>query len=93
MRGDKGSSTYPRTGVADKEMVAVGLRGVLGAGLARDVVAERADLALELARLVAAVNPVGNLGRLRLIGISTIYSHLLGLLALPFLWPVWKSVW
>lgn len=47
-------------------MVAVLFGRVLGAGLARDVVAERADLALELARLVAAVDPVGDLGGGRL---------------------------
>lgn len=43
-------------------MVAVLLGRVLGTGLAGNVVAERADLALELARLVAAVDPVGDFG-------------------------------
>lgn len=52
----------PRTGIADIEMIPALLRGELGAGLARDPVAERADLTLELARLVAGLDPVGDFG-------------------------------
>ena len=51
----------PGAGVRDVEVVAALLRRELGAGLARDEVAERADLALELARLVVRLDPVGDI--------------------------------
>lgn len=50
----------PGAGVRDVEVVAALLGGELGAGLARDEVAERADLALELARLVVRLDPLGD---------------------------------
>lgn len=53
-------STYPGTRVANIEMVAALLRRILGPGLIRDPVAERAHLAFELARLVGPVDPFGN---------------------------------
>lgn len=54
--------TYPRTRVAHVQVVPPLFRGELGAGLPRDEVAERALLALELARLVAGLDPVRDLG-------------------------------
>lgn len=48
----------PRARVADVEVVAALLGGVLRAGFARDGVAERGDLALELAGFVAGLDPV-----------------------------------
>jgi hypothetical protein len=59
----EGRYTDPRTRVAHKQVVAALLGRVLGAGLARDPVAERALLAPELARRVAGLDPVGDLGR------------------------------
>ena len=53
--------THPRTSVAHKQVIAALLRRELGAGLTRDPVAERALLALELARGVAGLDPVGDL--------------------------------
>lgn len=61
LAGDEGA-VRPRARVADVEVVATLLGRVLGAGLARDPVAERADLALELARLVAGRDPIGDFG-------------------------------
>lgn len=52
----------PGAGVRDVEVVAALLGRELGAGLARDEVAERADLALELARLVVRLDPLGDAG-------------------------------
>lgn len=53
--------THPRTSVAHKQVIAALLRRELGAGLTRDPVAERALLALVLARGVAGLDPVGDL--------------------------------
>jgi hypothetical protein len=53
--------THPRTGIADVQMVPPLLGRELGPGLLGDEVAERALLALELARLVARLHPVGDL--------------------------------
>lgn len=50
----------PRTRIADVQMIAALLGGELGARIGRDPVAERALLALELARLVAGLDPVGH---------------------------------
>ncbi len=58
--GDQ-SAVRPRTRIADVEMVAAFLGRELGAGLGRDPVPERADLALELAARVAGLDPVGDL--------------------------------
>lgn len=52
------SATHPRTSIADIEVVPPLLDGELGPGLRGDPVAERADLALELAALVGWVHPV-----------------------------------
>lgn len=51
----------PGTSIADVDVVPSLLGRVLGTSLARDVVAERADLALELARGVVGVDKVRNL--------------------------------
>lgn len=51
----------PGTGIADVDVVPALLGRVLGTSLAGDVVAERADLALELARGVVGVDKVRNL--------------------------------
>ena len=51
----------PGTGIADVEVVPSLLGRVLGTSLAGDVVAERADLALELARGVVGVDKVRDL--------------------------------
>lgn len=58
---DNNTNTYPRTGIADIQVIAALLSGELGAGLVRDPLAERADLALELARLVVGIHPVRDL--------------------------------
>lgn len=51
-------TTYPWAGIADIQMVATLFNGEFGAGFLGDPVAERAGLALELARLVAGLDPV-----------------------------------
>ncbi len=56
--------TYPRTSIAHVQVIPPLLRRVLGARLARDEVPERALLALELARGVAWLDPICDLGRL-----------------------------
>jgi hypothetical protein len=57
--GDE-SAAGPGTGVADVEVVAALFGGELGAGVAGDPVAEGRDLALELARGVAGLDPGGD---------------------------------
>lgn len=56
-------------------MVSSFLGGILGALFTRDPVAERADLAFKFARLVVAVDPIGNLGGSRLIFRLAVYAH------------------
>ena len=53
--------TYPRACIADVDVIATLFGREFGTALARDPVTERADLALELARLVAGLDPIGNL--------------------------------
>lgn len=55
------SRTYPRTGIADVEMIPALLNRELGIRRIADPVAERARLPLELARLVAGQDPVRDL--------------------------------
>lgn len=50
--------TYPGACVADVQMIPALFRREPGAGLLGNPLAERADLALELARLVAGEDPV-----------------------------------
>jgi hypothetical protein len=52
--------SYPGTCIANVEMIATLFGGKLGAWLAGDPVPEGADLALELARAVANLNPIGD---------------------------------
>jgi hypothetical protein len=54
--GDEGAAG-PGTGVANVEVIAALFGRELGAGVARDPVAEGRDLALELARGVAGLDP------------------------------------
>lgn len=58
---DRDSHAYPWAGVADVEMIPSRLWGISCAGLSGDGIAERADLALELARLVVGMHPIGDL--------------------------------
>lgn len=53
--------TYPRTSIANIEVIPPLLSRELGAGRVADPVAERARLPLELARLVARRHPVRDL--------------------------------
>jgi hypothetical protein len=55
---EKKSSLTPRTGVTDIEMVAILLRGELGAGLAGNPVAEGGRPTLKLAS--TALGPIGD---------------------------------
>ena len=67
---DGSIDTYPGTGIADVEVIPPLLGRELGTALPRDPVAERADLALELARRVAGLDPVGYLAGAGLFRVS-----------------------
>jgi hypothetical protein len=60
----------PRTRIADVEVVAALLGREPCAGLGRDLVPERAGLALELAARVAGLDPVGDLAALEASSVS-----------------------
>lgn len=60
----------PWTGITDVEVIPALLRWKLSTRLTRDPIAERADLSLELARLVGPISNLGSLTKYQLVLLS-----------------------